>query len=67
MKISIGSDAGLTRNQTLEVFRLSPLPKYLGTIRILEVSPNEAVAQPTGRPSAPLQAGDRVASRILGG
>jgi hypothetical protein len=69
MTISIGSDAGLTRGQTLEVFRLSSIPsqsKYLGTIRILEATPTQAVAQPVGRMAAPPQVGDRVASRILG-
>jgi hypothetical protein len=69
MTISIGSDAGLSRGQTLEVFRLSSIPsqsKYLGTIRILEATPTQAVAQPVGRMASPPQAGDRVASRILG-
>ena len=69
MTISIGSDAGLAKGQTLEVFRLSSVPsqsKYLGTIRILEATPTQAVAQPVGRMAAPPKAGDRVASRILG-
>jgi len=69
IKISIGSDAGLAKGHTLEMFRLSAVAsqsKYLGTVRILEVTPNEAVAQPV-RPLAdkPI-VGDRVASRILG-
>jgi hypothetical protein len=64
--ITIGSDAGLAKGQTLEVFRLSPTAKYLGTIRILEVTATQAVGQPTGRMTAPPQAGDRVASYILG-
>jgi hypothetical protein len=68
--LTIGSDAGLSRGHTLQVFRLSPIPsqsKYLGTLRIIEVSATQAVAEPMGRLSAPLQVGDRVASRILGG
>jgi hypothetical protein len=68
--ISIGSDAGLAKGNTMEVYRLSTIAtqsKYLGTIRILEVTAHEAVAQPVGRLTAPLQKGDRVASRILGG
>lgn len=69
IKISIGSDAGLTKGHTLEVFRLSAIAtqsKYLGTVRILDVTPNEAVAQPV-RPLADKPVvGDRVASRILG-
>jgi hypothetical protein len=68
--ITIGSDAGLSKGNTLEVFRLSPVPhqsKYLGTIRVIEVTPTQAVGQPTGRMSAPPQPGDRVASNIMGG
>jgi hypothetical protein len=68
--LTIGSDAGLSKGHTLEVYRLSAIPqqsKYLGTIRILEVTATQAVGQPTGRMSAPPQAGDRVASHILGG
>jgi hypothetical protein len=67
--ISIGSDAGLRKGHTLEVFRLPADPKqskYLGTLRILEVSAKEAVGQLVGRATAPLQSGDRVASKILG-
>jgi hypothetical protein len=63
--ISIGSDAGLTKGHTLEVFRLNPA-KYLGTVRIIEVTPQQAVAQPGSRMSAPVQAGDKVSSRLLG-
>jgi len=67
--LTIGSDAGLARGQTLEVFRLSSIPsqsRYLGTIRILEATANQAVGEPVGRMVAPPQPGDRVASRILG-
>jgi hypothetical protein len=70
VKITIGSDAGLLKGHTLEVYRLSSVPeqsKYLGTIRIIDVSNTEAVGQPTGRMAAPMEVGDRVASRILGG
>jgi hypothetical protein len=69
VKITIGSDAGLMKGHTLEVFRLSNIPeqsKYLGTIKIIDVSATEAVGQPLGRMAAPLQVGDTVASRILG-
>jgi hypothetical protein len=62
--ITLGSDAGLAKGHTLEVFRLSPAPKYLGTIRILEVTVSQAVGQPTDR-SATMQVGDRVASQLL--
>jgi hypothetical protein len=71
MTLTIGSDAGLTKGHTLELFRLNPASpsqsKYLGTVRILEAEAHQSVAQPVGRLSAPPQRGDRVASRILGG
>ena len=69
VKITIGSDAGLLKGQTLEVFRLSSIPdqsKYLGTIKIIDMSATEAVGEPVGRMAGPMQSGDRVASRILG-
>jgi len=64
--ITIGSDAGIARGQTLQVYRLTPAPRYLGTIRILDVSNNQAVGQPIGRMAVPPQPGDHVSSRILG-
>lgn len=70
MTITIGSDAGLAKGHTLELFRLNPdsptQSKYLGTVRILEADAKQAVVQPVGRLSDKPQAGDRVASRILG-
>ncbi len=70
MTLTIGSDAGLTKGHTLELFRLNPAApsqsKYLGTIRLLEVEAHQSVAQPVGRLSSPPQRGDRVASRLLG-
>jgi hypothetical protein len=67
--ITIGTDAGVTKGNTMEVFRIASVAsqsKYLGTIRIVEAGHNYAVGQPVGRMLAPPQAGDRVASRILG-
>jgi hypothetical protein len=65
MTLSIGSDAGLAKGQTLELYRLNPA-KYLGTVRILQADAKQAVAQPVGRLSDKPRSGDRVASRILG-
>lgn len=62
--ISLGSDAGLAKGQTMEVFRLSPTPKYIGKIRLIEVTPKLAVGQASGKMSTRMQIGDRVASRI---
>jgi len=71
MTISIGSDAGLAKGHTLELFRLNPSSpsqsKYLGTVRILETQASQSVAQPVGGLSGPPQRGDRVASRLWGG
>jgi len=67
LTISLGSDSGVARGQTLEVFRLTGGGNYLGTVRILDTRPNEAVVTPMGRPLPPIQVGDRVASRILTG
>jgi hypothetical protein len=64
LTLSIGSDDGLAKGHTLEVFRLSPA-KYLGTVRIISVTPHEAVAQPVSHPLGSIQQGDRVASKIL--
>ncbi len=67
LTLSIGSDAGLSKGNTLEVYRLKPEPKYLGTIEILAVRPTEAVAKPISRPNGVIQVNDRVASRITTG
>ena len=71
IRITIGSDAGLTKGNTLEVYRLNTLvpdqSKYLGRIKLIEVRNTEAVGQLMGRPAAPPQAGDTVSSRIAGG
>jgi hypothetical protein len=64
--VSVGSDDGLEKGHTLEVFRLSPSAKYLGTVRVLETKPHEAVAQPVNRLLAPVQQGDKVASKVAG-
>jgi hypothetical protein len=65
VQISLGSDQGLKQNHTLDVYRLSPNPQYLGMIRIRDVKEHTAVGQ-LMRTSASgnhvLQAGDIVAS-----
>ncbi len=65
LTISIGSDAGVQKGQTLEVFRLKPAPKYLGAIRVIDVRPNEAVGTFVAKPTEPAKQGDHVASKIL--
>src|SRR5262249_51527331 len=67
LTVTLGSNHGLQKNQTLEVFRLTPEGKYLGTIRLLDVRADKAVGRPASRPMAPIGVGGGVASRILGG
>jgi hypothetical protein len=62
--INLGSDSGLARDHTLEVYRLKPAPQYVGMVRILEVRPNEAVGKLTLRRGT-VQVGDEVASEIV--
>jgi hypothetical protein len=65
VSISIGSNHGLQAGHTLEVFRLAPQPKYLGTIRLVNVTASQAVGRVTGNLRERIQAGDEVASRII--
>lgn len=67
VSISIGSDAGVIKNNVLQVFRLSP-PEYVGTLEIVKALPNEAVGlfKPAQQRSR-VQKGDEVASNILPG
>jgi hypothetical protein len=69
MILTIGSDAGLAKGQTLEIFRLgtpASQSKYLGQITVVEVTPAQAVAKPKGRLADPPKPGDRVADKLLG-
>jgi hypothetical protein len=63
--VSIGTDAGIVKGHTLDVFRLGATPKYLGKIRIIETHPYESVGQIVGKASGPILKDDRVASKIL--
>jgi hypothetical protein len=62
--ISIGSDAGLQKGYTLEVYRLKPQPKYLGTVRVVEVRPTESVGQVEGKEA--VEVGDHVSNALTG-
>jgi chromosome segregation ATPase len=67
VSVSIGSDAGVTKNNVLQVYRLSP-PEYVGTLEILEARPSEAVGRfKPAQPRSRVQKGDEVASNILPG
>jgi hypothetical protein len=62
--VNVGADDGLEKGHTLEVFRLEP-PIYLGTIRIIETKPKEAVGKMVRKPNEPVKVGDVVANKIF--
>jgi hypothetical protein len=62
--VNVGSDAGLEKGHTLEVFRLEPAI-YLATIRIIEVRPKEAVGKIVRKPNEPIKVGDLVSNKIF--
>ena len=67
--LSLGSDNGIAKGNTLDVYRTQPEPKYLGMVRITEVYHHNSVARlvPTGNAQfrAKLQEGDLVTSKLL--
>jgi hypothetical protein len=64
--LSIGSDAGLQKGQTLEEFRLGPPPQYLGKLEVIELSPTQSVGKPQPRAQAAIHVGDRVSGSVIG-
>lgn len=67
--VSVGTDHGLQRDNTLEVYRRDPRPEYLGMIRIVEADHHQAIGRlvRSGVGSrSPLQPGDIVASTTDG-
>jgi hypothetical protein len=66
VSLSVGSDAGLKKGDTLEVFRLDTPPKYLGRVKVVEVSAKRSAAQAVGKMVDTPKEGDKVASPLLG-
>jgi hypothetical protein len=67
VRISVGTDQGVNKGNTMEVFRTSPAPKYLGMVRIVDASPNQSVGRlivPTGSARPQLMEGDSVWSKL---
>lgn len=68
IQISLGTDHGIARNNTLDVYRLQPEPKYLGMVRIVDANDHQSVARliPTGNATfrTPLRVGDLVTSKL---
>jgi hypothetical protein len=65
VSLSVGSDQGLMKGHTLEVFRSGPRPQYLGTLQVIEVTPHEAVGRLSPQMRKLVQPNDQVASRIM--
>jgi hypothetical protein len=63
VQLSVGSDKGLARNHTLEVYRIDP-PGYLGLVRIVDVQPHTAIGRREKASGGPLRVGDTVASTL---
>jgi len=71
-QISLGSDQGLSKGHTLDVYRLSPKATYLGTMKLVDVLTHKAVGQMidsggVGAVRPRIQVGDEVASDITVG
>ncbi len=68
VQINLGIDHGLTKAHTLDVYRLTPEARYLGMIRIVEVSATTAigrfVAPPGKAVNVMLKVGDSVTSKL---
>src|SRR5262245_19552444 len=63
--ISIGTDAGVNKDNILYLYRLTPTPEYLGELTILSATPFEAVGRvKTAKRLTAIKPGDEVASRI---
>jgi hypothetical protein len=63
--ISIGSDAGLLKGHTLEVFRTSPRAEYIGRVTLIEVRPHESVGRMDSVGRKVVKENDTVARDIL--
>ena len=69
VEISIGSDQGVVKNNTLEVYRMKPRPEYLGTIRVLDARHQNSVGRLMREGTTTirqLQEGDIVATTTSG-
>jgi hypothetical protein len=67
--LSLGTDNGIAKGNTLDVYRKEPEPKYLGMVRIIDANHHNSVARliPTGNAQfrAKLREGDLVTSKLL--
>ena len=67
VELNIGSDVGVNKDNTLDVYRLNPRAAYLGRLLIVDSYPHKAIGRlvrRNGVSAPPLQVGDEVASQI---
>ncbi|MBM3994699.1 MAG: hypothetical protein FJ303_11185 [Planctomycetes bacterium] len=65
VELSIGTDHGVNVNHTLDVYRLQPVPKYLGMIRIVDAKSQTSVGRPLDpKIKVELKVGDLVTSSL---
>jgi hypothetical protein len=66
MEITIGSDDGLVVGHSLYIYRLAPLPEYLGQVSVVAVDPDQAVAKVIGKTymGKKIKEGDIVSSSV---
>ena len=67
VQISLGTEHGLKKNHTLDVYRVQPEVKYLGMIRIVEANHQNSIGRLVTPPIAAdrqLKVGDLVSSKI---
>jgi hypothetical protein len=68
VQLSVGTDHGVNKNNTLDVYRLQPEAKYLGMVRIVEADHHRSVGRliPSGNAQfrTPLRPGDLVTSKL---
>jgi hypothetical protein len=68
VQLSVGTDHGVQKNHTLDVYRLTPEAKYLGMVRIVEANHHQSVGRLIASGNAayrtPLRPGDHVTSKL---
>jgi hypothetical protein len=67
VQVSVGSDAGLEKGHTLEVYRKmgDKQFKYVGTVKVEAVEPTRSVGKFVRPPNVPPTVGDRVSSKFF--
>jgi hypothetical protein len=56
--ITRGSDSGLKVGSELTVFRLQPRPEFLGSLKVISVTPREAIGRLQGPKRGQVRTGD---------